>query len=419
MKRFRQSLALILLLVLAFVLSGCGKKHVFTVYQEGNYISKAVLDSFTQETGIEVQLITGDRTPQAFETTLFGDTSTQTAEEQVHAALMGVEEDTSTDPADQEEPDPLAGLTPAEVLQSTRDASIARAEEKAAQKGQEVNYDEIEYAPALYDVILTDGTMLGQLVEQELLTDLTGLELENRSSVTGEYASLPYDPNGAYTVTTMWEYLGLLVNVELSQIQLTRWDALWDESYAGQVVMPSCALDSAAAALLAQGTPVADLNADSLNAAFDKLEQQKPLVSEYHSRDAFLLMENNLGALYPCWSGDALEMMSENPSLIFMVPQGGTCRTTLGYGLAADSKFPEESALFLDYMCRPENQAKNAVYCRHASTSEAAVAKMDQDWSHNPVLYPDQSVTKDTAILSTLPQELRELCESRWKSIAG
>lgn len=392
-------------------------RHVFTVYQEGNYISQAVLDAFTEETGIEVKLITGDRTPQAFETTLFGDTSTQTAEEQVQEALMA---DASTDPADEAaevEVDPYEGMSLAEILQSTHDATIQRAEEKAAKKGQEVNYDELEYDPAEYDVVLTDGIMLGELVERDLLMDLNTAEMTNRGIINEEYRSLPYDPDGSHTVTTMSAYLGLLVNVDLAQVQLTRWDALWDESYNGQVVMPSLPQDSAAVAMLALGLPTDEITEENLNAAFDKLAEQKTLVSEYHNRDAFLLMENNLGALYPCYSGDALEMISENPSLIFMVPMGGTYRTTLGYGIAAESSFPEEAVQFLDYMCSADSLAKNAVYARYACTSDEAIALMDEGWSTNPILYPDHTVTDGSPILTTLPQELRNLCADRWEKL--
>lgn len=392
-------------------------RHVFTVYQEGNYLSQAVIDQFTEETGIEVCLVTGDRTPQAFETTLFGDSSTQTAEEQVQEALMG---DISTDPADaivESEPSPYAGKSLVEIFQMTHDASIQRAEEKAAKKGEPVLYDEIEYLPAEYDVVLTDGIMLGELVEKKMLLDLDTVSVSNRKNINEEYCALPYDPEGTYTVTTLWGYLGLLVNVDLAQVHLTQWDALWDEIYHGQVVMPSLPQDSAAVAMLAMGLPVDQINEKNLNAAFDKLAEQKTLVSEYHNRNAFILMENNRGALYPCYSGDALEMMSENPALVFMVPMGGTFRTTLGYGIAAETCFPEESAQFLDYMCSLDSLAKNAVYSRHACTSDAAIEKMDDSWKTNPILYPNPTITKNSAILTTLPEDLRALCQERWLTL--
>lgn len=428
MKSKKKIIIAALILALLAVLASVGiftwnwyqNRHVFTVYQEGNYISQTVIDRFTEETGVKVKLVTGDRTPQAFETTLFGDSSTQTAEERVQEALM--QGDRSTDPADDlpaEEQDPFAGMSLAEILQSTHDASVQRAEEKAAKKGKELVYEEISFDPAEYDVVLTDGVMLGELVERGLLLDLNTVEMENRGNVSGEYSAMPYDPDGAYTITTMWEYLGLLVNVELAQVHLTKWDALWDESFVGQVVMPSLAQDSAAVALLTMGMPVDEMDEDSINAAFDKLAEQKELVSEYHNRNAFLRMENGLSALYPCYSGEALEMMGENPSLIFMVPQGGTFRTTLGYGIAAESKFPEEAVQFVNYMCSGENMAKNAVYSRYASTSEAAIAEMDANWSSNPVLYPDKSITDGTPVLTTLPADLRELCAQRWETLMG
>lgn len=403
MTSFRKGLGIALAMVLCLTLTGC-KRHVFTVYQEGNYISETVVESFTKETGIKVKLVTGNRTPQAFEETLFTETENSPREERVQAALMGGQ-------TAQEDSESLT-----EVLRSTHEASIQRAEEKAAKKGERADYSQIKYDPAEYDVVLTDGATLGQLIEEELLLDLNTEEITNRS-ISEEYRNLPYDPENAYTVTTMWEYLGLLVNTELAGVHPTRWDILWQEEYAGQIIMPSLPQDCAAVALLAKGLPVGEPEEAALNAAFDALEEQKPLVQEYHNRDAFLLMENDMAVLYPCYSGDALEMMGENPALAFVVPQGRTVRTAYGYGIAADSRFPTEAAEFVDYMCREDSLAKNGVYSKYAATSQAARDRMDGYWSENPVLYPNESMTEGSELLTTLPAPLRELCEKRWQSL--
>ncbi|MCC8076199.1 MAG: spermidine/putrescine ABC transporter substrate-binding protein [Clostridiales bacterium] len=398
--------------LLCACLTGCGEKHTFTVYADGDYISQSVIDAFTEETGIEVTYVTGSRTPEAEEETLFEDTSTQTAASAVEEALS--DSDDERDPYD----DAYSGMTLVEILQSTRDASIAEAEEKAAKKG-DTSIGEIEYDPAVYDVILTDGATLGELIENDLLLPLDTSLVTNGDNINEEFTGLDYDPDTRYTVTTMWGMLGVLWNTQLVEEQLTSWDDLWNEAHAGQIIMPDSLRDCLSVALLSLKKYPNATKEETLNAAFDKLEEQQPLVADYSNRDAFFLMQNDRAALYPCFSGDALSMMSENANLAFLIPSGGTCRITFGYAVAADSQYSEDAMTFINYMCSPTNLAKNAVYSKYSLTSDAAKEQLDDYWSTNPVAYPDESILTGTQILTTFSAENRALVNERWAQLTG
>ncbi|MCD8145913.1 MAG: spermidine/putrescine ABC transporter substrate-binding protein [Clostridiales bacterium] len=410
-KPLRFPLLLGLTALLCACLTGCGSKQTLTVYADGDYISQSVLDAFTEETGIEVTYVTGSRTPEAEEETLFEDTSTQTAASAVQEALS---DNGERDPYD----DPYSGMTLVEILQSTRDASIAEAEEKAAKKG-DASVGEIEYDPAVYDVILTDGATLGELIENDLLLPLDLSQVTNRKNINAEYTGLDYDPDARYTVTTMWGMLGVLWNTQLVEEQLTSWDDLWNEAYAGQIIMPDSLRDCLSVALLSLEKYPNATKESTLNAAFDKLEEQQALVADYSNRDAFFLMQNNRAALYPCFSGDALSMMSENANLAFLIPSGGTCRITFGYAVAAASQYSEDAMTFINYMCSATNLAKNAVYSKYSLTSDLAIEKLDDYWSSNPVAYPDESILTGTQIITTFSAENRALVNARWAQLTG
>lgn len=412
-KPLQFSLLLCLTALLCACLTGCGSKQTLTVYADGDYISQSVIDAFTEETGIEVTYVTGSRTPEAEEETLFEDTSTQTAESAIQEALSPVINE-EQDPYD----DPYSGMTLVEILQSTRDASIAAAEEKAAKRG-DTSLGEVEYDPAVYDVILTDGATLGELIENDLLLPLDLAQVTNRKNINAEFTGLDYDPDSRYTVTTMWGTLGLLWNTQLVAEQLTTWDDLWDETYAGQILMPDSLRDTLSVALLSLEKYPNATKESTLNAAFDKLEEQQSLVAEYSNRDAYILMQNDRSALYPCFSGDALSMMSENGNLAFLIPSDGTCRITFGYAVAADSQFAEDAMTFINYMCSATNLAKNAVHSKYSLTSDLAKERLDDYWSTNPVAYPDESILEGTQILTTFSAENRELVSQRWAQLTG
>lgn len=403
-------IALFAALIGVFVYSTLNR-HVFTVYADGDYISQALIDEFTKETGIRVRLVTGGRTPEAGENTFFADES-GSAEASAVAQALG-EGDSSAEPVEEQT------LTLPQLLQAPRDEVEAKARELARKNGDESAYnpEDVVYPPAEYDVVLTDGATLGTLREQGLIKPLTYSKVTNLKNISSEYRKLSYDPTGEYTITTMWEYVGLLVNTNVVQEQIKSWDVLWDERYAGAVAMPDQMRDALAVTLLAMGENPASTDQVRLNAALDKLEAQKPLVASYSNRDAYILMQNDRTALYPCWSGDALAMMRENPALVYMMPPGGTYRTTFGYAVPTDTEYEEKALKFINFMCSAQSLARNAVYTSYASTSNVAMSKMDEAWTDNPVIYPELSVLAQTPLLTRLPEDTERLCALRWKSI--
>lgn len=449
-KQFRKPFLFALpVLVFVLVLAGCSTlipteaddeaEHVFTVYSDGDYISQTLIDEFANTYGIEINYVTGDRTPSAFETTLFTDDTSETDPAAVEQALTGTEttDADSSEASEEEAPllyhGSLEGLSLSETLEFTHAVSLVKSYVKADQEWHKNNkksssedssaskfvFDEgsIEYEPAVYDVILTSGDQLGELIETNLLLPLDDNSIQNAENIDEEFTTLAYDPEHRYTVTTMWQYMGLLANAALLNEQITSWDVLWEEANAGQILMPAGMQDSLAVSLLSMGEDVLSTDEALLNSAFDHLAEQTSLVADYSYRNSFILMENGLAALTPCYSGDAVAMMSENPSLVFLIPQGGTFRTTFGYCIPAESQFQEEALAFVNFMCSATNLAKNAVHSRYASTSTLAIEQMSDSWKNNPVLYPDASVTGSTSILTSLPEELRTLYKERWDAL--
>ena len=409
-KRFKLLLSAIpaafVLLALILLLS-TRAHHIFTIYADGDYISQTLLDQFQKDTGIRVRLVTGDRTPDS-------NLSAYLAEQSdTSAAVEEMLGDASQAPGE------AVSLTLPEQLRAPRDAAVESALKKAGKSADSSDFDlnSVKYPASEYDVVLTDGATLGTLREQGLIQPLTYAKVTNLKNISPEYRKLSYDPDGSYTITTMWEYVGLLVNTNLVSEQITSWDSLWDSRYRGQVVMPGQMHDALAVTLLAMGENPASDDPVRLNAALDKLEQQRPLVASYSGRDAYLLLQGNQAALFPCWSGDALAMMRENPALVFLLPPGGTYRTTFGYAIPTDSHHTEDALKFINYMCETEHLAKNAVYSKYASTSVAAIGKLDESWSDNPVIYPDVSVLASTPLLNPLPLSVADHCALRWRAI--
>lgn len=368
-------LTLAITLALALSLTSCGKDTALTVYAEGDFIKQDLIDAFTEDTGIEVHYLTGTRTPA--ETLAKSGTSSDSS------AIMTAEEN------------------PVNILSDLR-------EWKKENQSALAESSESEGVPCEYDVILADQATVSQLHDEGCLQTLDTTAIANAEQINDAYLALNGD-GGLYSIPVLWGTAGIVWNTELVSEQVSSWKSLWDKDYSKKILMPATARDCAAVALTVRGRDVNTTKEKTIQAAYKSLRKQVPLVAGYSDGAAYTMMTNNAAALAAAYSGAAIDMMSGNPNLAFVLPDEGSWRICYSYCISAGSEWTEEAEKFVNYMCSASNLAKNAVYCKYSTTSDQALEKMDKAWHNNPLAYPDKSILKKAPLLTQLDGEAEAL----------
>ena len=368
-------LTLAITLALALSLTSCGKDTALTVYAEGDFIKQDLIDAFTEDTGIEVHYLTGTRTPA--ETLAKSGTSSDSS------AIMAAEEN------------------PVNILSDLR-------EWKKENQSALAESSESEGVPCEYDVILADQATVSQLHDEGCLQTLDTTAIANAEQINDAYLALNGD-GGLYSIPVLWGTAGFVWNTELVSEQVSSWKSLWDKDYSKKILMPATARDCAAVALTVRGRDVNTTKKKTIQAAYKSLRKQVPLVAGYSDGAAYTMMTNNAAALAAAYSGAAIDMMSGNPNLAFVLPDEGSWRICYSYCISAGSEWTEEAEKFVNYMCSASNLAKNAVYCKYSTTSDQALEKMDKAWHNNPLAYPDKSILKKAPLLTQLDGEAEAL----------
>ncbi len=368
-------LTLAITLALALSLTSCGKDTALTVYAEGDFIKQDLIDAFTEDTGIEVHYLTGTRTPA--ETLAKSGTSSDSS------AIMAAEEN------------------PVNILSDLR-------EWKKENQSALAESSESEGVPCEYDVILADQATVSQLHDEGCLQTLDTTAIANAEQINDAYLALNGD-GGLYSIPVLWGTAGIVWNTELVSEQVSSWKSLWDKDYSKKILMPATARDCAAVALTVRGRDVNTTKKKTIQAAYKSLRKQVPLVAGYSDGAAYTMMTNNAAALAAAYSGAAIDMMSGNPNLAFVLPDEGSWRICYSYCISAGSEWTEEAEKFVNYMCSASNLAKNAVYCKYSTTSDQALEKMDKAWHNNPLAYPDKSILKKASLLTQLDGEAEAL----------
>ena len=299
-----------------------------------------------------------------------------------------------------------------------------------AETGIDVVYDEFEtleimYAKMVqddsaYDVVCPSDYMIAKMLENGMLRELDLDAIPNRKYIGEQYlrSSEGFDPGNKYSVPYCWGTVGILYNKEMVQEPVTSWDILWDEKYAGQILMQDSIRDAFMVAEKRRGYSLNTTDPAELSAAADDLIKQRPLVQAYvidQARDKMIGGEAALAVIY---SGEVIYTQRENPDLLYSVPDEGSNVWIDGWVVTKHARNPEAAMKWIDFMCRPEIALMNFDFITY-STPNTAAREMIEDEAirDSEVAYPPEEILERCDTYSYLGEEGDALYNEMWKKV--
>lgn len=279
-------------------------------------------------------------------------------------------------------------------------------------------YVKIKQGSNPYDVIIPSDYMIERMIREDLLTKMDMDRITNYQKVDEEFKDLEYDPNNEYSVPYMWGTVGILYNTTMVDEEVHSWDILWDEKYAGQILMLDSQRDTIAVALKKLGYSMNTRNLEELEEAKEELIKQKPLVYAYLGDNIKSAMVNEEGALAVVWSGDAVVMIDENPNLKYVIPEEGSNLWFDAMVIPKSTANKENAQKFIDFMTRPDISAKNAEYIGYSVPISEAVELLDEDVRNDEVAYPQKEKLSNTEVFKD-PYDIIEEYDRIWTEITS
>lgn len=243
-----------------------------------------------------------------------------------------------------------------------------------------------------YDVVFPSDYMIEYMNATDMLHKLDYSKLANYENIDDRFRDLAYDPQNEHSIPYMWGTMGIVYNKNMVTKPVDSWNILWDEEYAGKILMLDSSRDSLVPAFKRLGYSLNTTNLDELNAARDELIKQKPLVRAYEVdtyKDQMIAEE---AAMALTWSGDAYLLIAENPNLEFAIPKEGTNLWFDGVAIPKTSQNVELAHEFINFLMKAEIAAKNSDYIKFSSPNAAAVPLLPEEDSQNDDLYPQGDI---------------------------
>ena len=117
-------------------------------------------------------------------------------------------------------------------------------------------YAKLKSGAANYDVVIPSDYMVAKMIAEGMLAPLDYSNIPNSQNIDAVYRDPDYDPTNAYTVPYLLCTTGIIYTTTMVENAPTKWADLWDEQYAGNILMFNNSSDAYAIAAFKNGTSI-------------------------------------------------------------------------------------------------------------------------------------------------------------------
>ncbi|SHJ40869.1 spermidine/putrescine transport system substrate-binding protein [Hathewaya proteolytica DSM 3090] len=277
-------------------------------------------------------------------------------------------------------------------------------------------YVKLKHSRGQCDVTVPSDYMISKLINESMLEPLNYDNIPNFKEIDDSFKDLDFDKKNIYSVPYMWGTVGIIYNKSLIKDEINSWDDLWNEKYAGEILMMDSQRDSMAVALKKLGYSINSVDEKELMEAGKLLIAQKPLVLAYTGDEVKDLMIGGEAAMAVVYSGDAMVMIEENQDLCYVVPKEGTNLWFDNLVIPKDAKNKELAEKFINFIIGREAAKRNCEYIGYSTPNKYTKEMLDEDTRNNPIAYPEQSVIDKAQVFVDLKENIK-LYDRIWTDV--
>ena len=251
--------------------------------------------------------------------------------------------------------------------------------------------------------------MIARLIQADMLAELDYDAIPNFEKIDPQYTHLSFDPENKYTVPYTWGSVGIIYNTAMVSEPITSWSAMFDEQYAGQVLMINNSRDALMAALCCLGYDINTTDEAQLTEAFElvKNAKSKGVYQAFVMDEIFGKMEGGNAAIAMYYAGDYLTMLENNEDLAFVIPEEGSNWFVDAMCVLKSSQHMDEAEEWINFIASTDANLANMDYIWYASPNAEALAEY-------PAYYQEtygEPLDEDIYHIMAIPDEERARCE--------
>ena len=251
------------------------------------------------------------------------------------------------------------------------------------------------------DIITPTDYMSARLVRLNYIEPIDKRNTPNFvNNLVDNLKTINYDPKRDYTAPWQSGAVGLGYNIKKTGGELRSINDLFDPKFKGRVTMLAEPYDAANTVLLGEGIDASKATIDQILGAIEKIDkanrdgQFRRFTGNDYTTD---LAKGNVW-LSLSYSGDLIQLQSDNPDLRFTYPDEGAMLFTDNMMLPAKVEHPYAAETMINYVYEPEVAALICAYVNYISPVKGVrdiLAKTDPELAENELIFPPDEVAKN------------------------
>ena len=278
-------------------------------------------------------------------------------------------------------------------------------------------YNMLKSSNVSYDIVVPSEYLISKLIKENLLQEINYDNIPNYKYINDRFKHLDCDPDSKYTVIYQWGVTAMVYDKTKVKNKPKDWDALWDESLKGDILMINNSRDAMAIAMQLCGINPSTCTKEDIDKAAAKLREQKPLLKKYVMDQVFTEMETGQSAIAPYYAGDIAMMMEENEDLDYVLPENGSNLFYDAMCIPTCSKNKENAEKFINFMQKPDVAAENCKYLRYGCANDEAVKLLDEDIRESELTFPPEKYLDKCYVFSNLDDDVYEYMQAQFVKI--
>ncbi|MBJ7520920.1 MAG: spermidine/putrescine ABC transporter substrate-binding protein [Solirubrobacteraceae bacterium] len=268
------------------------------------------------------------------------------------------------------------------------------------------------------DIVVLTDYMAQRWVKDGYAEPIDKKNVPNAANLVENLQTIAYDPERSYTLPYQSGAVGIGYNIKKTGRELTSIDDFFDPEFKGRVTLFSEPYDAASTVLIQQGK-------DPEKATIDELLEAIEVISQANDDGQFRRFTGNdyttdltKGNAWVCmaYSGDLVQLESDNPDLRFAYPEQGAVRFTDNMMMPAKVEHPYAAETMMNYLYEPQVAAKLAAYVNYISPVDGIkeiLEQTDPEIASNELIFPSDEVAANLKNYPQLtPAEERQMREA-------
>lgn len=272
------------------------------------------------------------------------------------------------------------------------------------------------------DLITVSDWLAAQMYDLGYLQKLDYSKLPNvEQNLIPALRSPAADPEREFTVPWQSGMTGLIVRTDAAPEVDSICD-LFDPKYKGRVTMLEEMRDSVPMTLKCMGIDPDEATEEQWLAAVDKIGEaaESGQIRRFTGNDYIQDLKAGNVDFVLGWSGDAVQLQSEDASIQFVMPEEGCMLWSTSMEIPVGAPNPAAAEAWINYVYDPEVQADIAQYVNYVTPVAGVkeiLAERDPELARNQLIFPSKEYTKDCTFEPVLGGPLGEAVTEAYTNV--